>query len=186
MHLRHWQHFLSLEKDFIETLTFVELDKGNENTFSVAYTKLLLAICSEIDVVAKILCKKIDDSSTADNIDEYRIEITSKYPDFYTVEALVPRYSLTIKSWDNWGCSKNPIWWREHNKVKHQRDVHFKLANQKNTLEAMSALFCLLLYLYSSELYSGELEPLPVLLNYHRMSGHLSLNLGAELPNISR
>ena len=186
MNLQHWQHFLSLEKDFIETLTFVELHNDNEKTFSIAYTKLLLAICSEIDVVAKILCKKINSDSTARNIDHYRTEITAKYPNFYTVEALIPRYSLTIKSWNSWRGSSNPDWWTEHNKVKHERDVNFKMANQKNTLEAMCALFCLLLYVYQPELYSGDIEPLPELLDYFRMPGHLSVNPGAELPDIPR
>ncbi len=82
MRYPHWQHFLSLERDFIETLEYVELDQDNKDTFSVAYTKLLLAVCSEIDVVAKLLCKKINSLSTASNIDDYRGEIKGKYPNF--------------------------------------------------------------------------------------------------------
>lgn len=38
----HWLHFLSLEKDFIETIQFVEIDDKNNTAFSVAYAKLLL------------------------------------------------------------------------------------------------------------------------------------------------
>jgi hypothetical protein len=186
VNLQHWQHFLSLEKDFVTTLEFVELHPDNEKTFSVAYTKLLLAVCSEIDVVAKILCKKIDSNSSAGKIFQYCNEITSKYPNFHTVETLIPRYSLAIQPWENWGQSNSPSWWSEYNKVKHERDVNFKMANQKNTLEAICALFCLLLYVYQTELYSGKITPLPILVDYLRMPGHLTVNSGAELPDIPR
>ncbi len=186
MKFPHWQHFLSLEKDFIQTLEYVELVQANENTFSVAYTKLLLSICSEIDVVAKLLCKSINSLSTASNIDHYRNEITGKYPNFHTVEALIPRYGLQIQPWSNWSGNTNPDWWRDHNKVKHERDANCMLASQKNVKEALCALFCILLYLYQPELYSADLVPLPELLDYERMPGHLSVNPGAELPDIPR
>ncbi|OOE41692.1 hypothetical protein BZG00_01610 [Salinivibrio kushneri] len=58
MKLPHWQHFLSLEKDFVETVEYVELSDENALTYSIAYTKLYLAICSETDVIAKLVCKK--------------------------------------------------------------------------------------------------------------------------------
>ncbi|WGO98147.1 hypothetical protein QFX18_19250 [Saccharophagus degradans] len=186
MHFPHWQHFLSLEKDFIETIEFVELDAANDGTFSVAYTKLLLAICSEVDVVAKLVCKKINPASSARNIDDYRQEIAGKYPSFHTVECMIPRYGINLKPWSNWSGANNPVWWQEHNKVKHQRDTNSSLANQKNVKESLCGLFCLLLYLYQTELYTATLSPLPVLLDYERMPGHLSVNPGAVLPDIPR
>jgi len=186
VHFPHWQHFLSLEKDFIETIEFVEIDTANDGAFSVAYTKLMLAICSEVDVVAKLVCKKIDSTSSARNIDEYRQEITGKYPNFHTVESMIPRYGLNIKPWSSWSGDDSPSWWQAHNKVKHQRDTHSSEANQKNVKDALCGLFCLLLYLHQEELYSANLSPLPVLLDYERMPENLSLNLGAELPDIPR
>lgn len=186
MNFPHWQHFLSLEKDFIETLEFVELDDSNAETYSIAYTKLLLAICSEVDVVSKLICKKLSPSSTARNIDDYRKEITTNYPSLYTIECLIPRYSLNIKPWSSWSGNDSPCWWQAHNKVKHQRNEHSSLANQKNVKEALCGLFCLLLYLYQQELYSGDLSPLPALLDYERMPGHVSVNPGAVLPDVPR
>lgn len=148
MNLPHWQHFLSLEKDFVKTLEYVDLDQINELTFSIAYTKLLLAICSEVDVVAKIFCKNIYDLSKASKIDQYRKEITAAYPNFHTVETKIPRYSQTIHPWSSWSGNTNPAWWRNHNKVKHERDLNYQLANQKNVTEALTGLFCILLYVY--------------------------------------
>ena len=186
VHFPHWQHFLSLERDLIETIEFVELNQSNDGAFSVAYTKLFLAICSEIDVVAKLVCKKINASSSARNIGDYCSEIIEKYPSFHTVECMIPRYGINIQPWASWSGSSNPSWWQDHNKVKHQRDTHSTLANQKNVKESLCGLFCLLLYLYQPELYSATLNPLPVLLDYERMPGHLSVNPGAVLPDIPR
>lgn len=186
MRFPHWQHFLSLEKDFVETIEYVELDPENNSTFSVVYTKLLLSICSEIDVVAKLLCKSISTNSSASNIDGYRSEITNIYPNFHTVVSLIPRYGLQIKPWSSWSGDTNPRWWTEHNKVKHERSLHSALANQENVIEALCGLFTLLLYFHQSELYSAELEPLPILLDYERMPGNLMINPGAELPDIPR
>ena len=46
---RYWQHFLGLEDDLTKTSRYVAFDNNNENAFSVAFTKLLLAACSELD-----------------------------------------------------------------------------------------------------------------------------------------
>ncbi|WP_104035145.1 hypothetical protein [Vibrio jasicida] len=186
MKLPHWQHFLSLESDFINTIEYVELSEANSETHSIVYTKLLLAICSEVDVVAKLVCKKIEQSSTASNIGAYRSEITNKYQSFHTVECLIPRYDMVISPWLAWSGNGNPSWWKEHNDVKHSRSEHFQLANQKNVKAALAGLFTLLLYLYHEELYSGSLLPLPKLLDYEKMPGHLTVNPGAELPSIPR
>jgi hypothetical protein len=182
----HWQHFLSLEKDFFDSIEFVEIDPANNSTFSVVYTKLFLATCSEIDVVSKLVCKKINETSTARNIHHYRAEITAQYPNIYAVECLMPRYGLVFKPWSQWSNDTNPSWWQEHNDVKHQRDRYSQRANQKNVMESLSGLFCMLLYLYQSELYSGELLPSPMLWEYHNMPCGVTVNLGAELPDIPR
>ncbi len=186
MKFPHWQHFLSLEKDFIKTIEFVELTTINGSTHSVVFTKLLLSICSEVDVVAKMICQNIDPTSSANNINNYRTEITGKYVNFHTVECLIPRYGITVNPWESWEKSENPQWWREHNDVKHNRSSYSHLANQRNVKEALCGLFTLLLYLYHEELYNGELTPFPALLDYEKMPGNVIVNLGAELPGIPR
>lgn len=186
MNLPHWQHFLSLEKEFISTLDYVELHDDNSSSFSINYTKLLLSICSEIDVVAKLICKSINSESTAWKITHYRNEITAKYPDFGKVVAEIPRYGKSITPWETWLYDETPNWWVAHNSVKHQRDEHYQLANQNNVIYALSALFCIVLYLYHENLYDASLEPLPSLLNYPQMPSSAVYNLGASLPNIPR
>ena len=75
MSYQPWHYFLSIERDFIGTIDFVELHTTNEKTYSNAYAKLLLLIGSEADVVAKMLCKQVNLASTAGNINEYRLEL---------------------------------------------------------------------------------------------------------------
>ena len=67
---RYWQHFLALEADFAATSRYVELSQKNFATFSIEYAKLLLAIGSEVDVLCKIMCEKIDSTVKPDNIND--------------------------------------------------------------------------------------------------------------------
>ena len=53
----YWQHFLALEADFAATSRYVEFSKENFGTYSVEYAKLLLAICSDVDVLCKVICE---------------------------------------------------------------------------------------------------------------------------------
>jgi hypothetical protein len=54
-----WYYFLSIEKDFVPTIDFVHLSSVNAKAYSNEYAKLLLLIGSEVDVIAKRLCKKV-------------------------------------------------------------------------------------------------------------------------------
>ena len=53
----YWQYYIELEKQFIETQRFFAFDSQNNATFSMEYIKLLQVICSEIDVVGKVIAK---------------------------------------------------------------------------------------------------------------------------------
>lgn len=63
---RYWQHFLALEADFAVTSRYVEFSQQNFATFSIEYAKLLLAIGSEVDVLCKIICEKLDNAAKWD------------------------------------------------------------------------------------------------------------------------
>ena len=58
----YWNYYLELEDQFIATKKFVEFDASNSATYSVEYLKLFQAVCSEIDVVAKILAEEYNPS----------------------------------------------------------------------------------------------------------------------------
>lgn len=161
---QYWQHFLALEADFSATVRYVEFAKENFKTFSVEYSKLLLAVSSEIDVLCKIICEKLDSNAKKQNIDDYRACITA-HTQIATEEVLINRYGLTFKPWADWGKGKNPAWWKSYNNVKHQRDLYFSEANLENCSNAISGLFVIVLYCHKAEKSTVSLRPQPVLLN---------------------
>lgn len=58
----YWNYFLELEEEFLLTQKYVTFDKLNFNTFSAEYIKLIQAVCSEIDVVAKEIASYFNSS----------------------------------------------------------------------------------------------------------------------------
>ena len=146
----NWDYFLAIEADLINASRYVEFNEENFSTYSIEFVHLLLAASSEVDVVAKMLCKKIDKSRRPRKIDSYRDIIVGPFPNLPTFEAQIPKHNLTsLTPWENWQDEKtSPLWWRSYNNVKHQRNEKFSDANLKNVLNAFAGLFCLLNYYY--------------------------------------
>jgi len=182
----HWQYFISLESSLNETTRYVELSETNYPVFSIEYARILLSTASEVDVVCKLLCTKIDSAAKAGNIDDYRKIILSAYPKFPQIKIQVPRLEIDINPWGDWEKDKNPEWWRNYNNVKHERGKYFEEANLKNSLFALSGLFAILLYYYQVEAYKGDLHPFPRLIDYEKFPGYLIVTPGMELPDFPR
>src|SRR5258708_13716611 len=89
---QHWNYFLAFDTD-LETLSrYVEFHEKNYGCFSLEIARVLLAAASEVDVVAKLLCKKIQATSKAKNIVPYTNEIHPTYPQIAQFEAVAPRF----------------------------------------------------------------------------------------------
>ena len=58
MNAPHYQYFLALEQDFEESIRYAEIDNSNDNVFSVAYLKMLVSACIEIEATLKLLCQR--------------------------------------------------------------------------------------------------------------------------------
>ena len=54
----HWTSFEVINEDFHEFSRHVEFAEANFQTYSIDLLRLYLSICSEIDVVAKMLCER--------------------------------------------------------------------------------------------------------------------------------
>ncbi|MFI3325243.1 MAG: hypothetical protein R3Y35_03615 [Clostridia bacterium] len=165
----YWNYFLELEEQFIGTKRFVEFDCSNFETYSVEYLKLLQAICSEIDVVAKILDEEFDiefKKIKNKTIQKWGYHLHLEFPNIETI-SVVFNADYQFCPWSNWKYEKyydknnalryrliqgkeTPFWWTAYNKVKHERTSHYKdgkpnyiRANQKNLTYALGALFIL-------------------------------------------
>jgi hypothetical protein len=138
--LNHWRYFLSLEKEFCETLRYVEFDDNQQKVYSFEYARLLILICSELDVVFKIISEKFDNDAKVEKISQY-YEILSKKYDLNSEPVYIDRFSKEIKPFLEWRKNKPPTWWTAHNKIKHERHKSFEKASLINTLSAICGLY---------------------------------------------
>lgn len=147
----HWHYFLSLEDDLIQLSRWIEFDAKNFDCFSLELVRLLIVTSSEVDVVAKMLCKTIDANSKAGSINAYRDVISNEYENLATCVIQIPKHGLTLTPWEEWGKPKSPpFWWKANNKVKHHRSDHYHKATLKNVLNSVAGLMVLLMYYYGS------------------------------------
>ncbi len=151
----YWKQYIMIEKEFNTSIKYLALDTSNFLGFSDVYAKLLLQIGSEVDVVAKIICKEINQASTADKINLYKPEVLGKFPEFESVT--VNCGNIDLYPWQGWSTS-SPDWWSIYNGVKHNRNKvetyssiekeNYKFANQGTVLNALAGLYQLEQYLY--------------------------------------
>ena len=162
----HWRLFLDLEVELVALSRYLEFNEQNFDAYSMRLASLLLSAGSEVDVVAKLLCKKLLPTSKPRHIGDYGRTIGSRIPEVGKFTVHMPKFGLSLNPWESWGGSsrKSPDWWKCHNQVKHERNKHYNKANLKNTLNAVSGLFVLLLFLYEEMAVEGNLGPNPVLL----------------------
>jgi len=164
----HWNFLLALDADLSQLSRYVEFDSRNFDSFSLELARLLLSAGSEVDVVAKQLCRALAANSKAESINSYRDEICKTYPQIPNFQVISPRFSLTLQPWDEWRKKSGvPFWWTAYNKVKHERHAHYDRANLKNALNAVAGLLVLVLFLYRQEATEGLLVPSPQILRVH-------------------
>lgn len=151
----YWKQFLMIEKEFRKSLQYVALSDENGDSYSDFFAKILLQIGSEVDVVAKVLCKEINGRSCPDDICKYRNEILLRHPEIESIS--IKCEGFTVVPWMNWS-SASPVWWKVYNGVKHNRaevetyenvtKENYRFANLRNTVSALAGLYLLELYLY--------------------------------------
>ena len=177
-----FKYYLNLENELFETERYVTLERSNFVTFSIEYAKLLLSICSEIDMVLKMICRCIEKDKKCSKITHYH-QVMSKTLKYFTREEVVFLYfkDIKIRPWEGWNETNPPNWWNDYNKVKHQRtDVDeggtpfYSKANLGNVIQALAALYISELYLF----YLNEPEKKPdgtdnnesIILDYNKSS----------------
>lgn len=156
----YWELFINIENYFIKTFKYVSLDEENFNTFSNEYIKLLLFICSEVDVIFKTILGEKNITLSKECMDEYTSKRTFIYQDFDNLLVKVAMKSLNyyIQPWKNYYLNNYLDWWKSYNKCKHERTSvveianvkkeAYKFANLKNVLLALASLYTLEIILY--------------------------------------
>ncbi|MDP2323951.1 MAG: hypothetical protein Q8N51_07975 [Gammaproteobacteria bacterium] len=157
----HWNYFLALEGDFLQLARYVEPAPENYGTYSIELARLLMAASAEVDVVLKMLCRRIRGGAKAVTIDRYRKVIRPAFPFLESAPVAIPRYGLEFVPWLKWQSDSSPDWWIAHNEVKHQRDAHYRQGNMQHAINALGALYLCLLAHYGSEDPKCRLAPVP-------------------------
>jgi hypothetical protein len=166
----HWNYLLAIERDLDELSAYVELDEKNFDCFSIEIARILIVAGAEVDVVCKQICKRINPTFRARDLEDlkisdYRRAIKPEFPEIPRFKVLLPRFGMTLTPWDAWNKPPGvPLWWTACNKIKHQRDSEYHQANLKHALNAVAGLFVMVLHLYKDKAESGELLPNPRLL----------------------
>lgn len=157
----YWAHYVSLEKEFLNTLKYVSLCNENYSAYSETYSKLMLEIGSEVDVVLKIYCKLLQPTFNGSRITDYMTLINAQKTTFSAQEVYVSTTEVKVQPWLSWSSSAgsiSPYWWTAYNKIKHDRTgtgtingvtkEYYKFGNQENALLALAGLYQVLLHIY--------------------------------------
>lgn len=158
--LLHWNYFLAIERDLENVSRYIEFTEDNYDVYSIELAHLLLTSASEVDVVAKGICRFLVNNNRAQSINAYRIIVTQYLPELTQEIVFIPRYNISLRPWSNWINieNQNPVWWRSYNNVKHHRQEHFSDANLKNVLNAIAGLLVVVFYFYRLKFISEQMQ----------------------------
>jgi hypothetical protein len=98
----HWSFFEMIDEDLHSLSRKVEFAEANFPTYSVYVAGLYVSICSEIDVVAKLLCKRIKPDTNADNIRAHRQIIPAHYDFLPKLKITILPIPLDWMPWEIW------------------------------------------------------------------------------------
>ncbi|WP_367209586.1 hypothetical protein [Sphingobacterium sp. R2] len=100
----------------------------------------------------KQFCKLIEPNSNPNNINDYKTIILSSGSDIVNQKISINRYGLEYKPFENWITNgENPIWWKSHNNVKHNRNEYYYQANLQNVINSVGALLLVNIYFYEKQ-----------------------------------
>lgn len=149
-----WEYYLLLEKDFINTLNYVELSEKNFTTYSKEYIKLYQTICSEMDVIFKLVCGF--DTNAYKKITNYSTKLLREFGDIVNVKIDVRRTNIVLQPFMGWKPEESIDWWTGYNKIKHNRIINIEQANLRNVLNSLSALYLLEKYLFRKQKFEPD------------------------------
>src|SRR5438270_13697904 len=98
----HWNYFIALERDMESVSRYIEFTRPNFRVYSIELAHLLFAAASEVDVIAKLVCRQVSPQSNPRSIREYRPLLLAAFPELPRMKVFAPRYGLNLTPWKNW------------------------------------------------------------------------------------
>jgi hypothetical protein len=139
-----WNYYLILERNFVDSLRYVELSSNNYDAYSIDFVSQLQGIGSEVDVLMKVVSGF--PSTERKTITDYATSILGSNPGIINQEVRLISSSAIIKPFDGWTSTRaaqSLFWWEKYNSVKHSRVSNFRDANLKSVLYSLAALYIL-------------------------------------------
>lgn len=145
----YWRYYISIEEMLRKTSQYVSPSKENKKTYSDEFAKIILLSCSEIDSILKLLCKlnniihddkKYNMNIYAEAIDKIRrVRELAYCPELYTS---VNEKVLVVYPFQKLNKTKPYAgldWWRDYQKIKHNRIENAECGNLYNAVSAVAA-----------------------------------------------
>jgi hypothetical protein len=143
----HWNYYLALEDVMERVSRFIEFSEKNYGVYSIELAHILFTASSEFEIVAKMLCKRVEPSAKPETITDIRKILIRKIPDVAIENVFVDRYCLTLDPpLEYFAKGKAPRWWASYNAVKHNRNEKFEEATLENALQALASLLIVAVY----------------------------------------
>ena len=155
----HWNYYLILERDLERTFRFVEPVDSQLDVYSDEFARIILIASTEIENAFNGLAKTIVPASSPSNIGEYCSTVTGRFPNFASMEMLMPRFSREFSPWSGWTTTSAPDWWSMgYNKIKHNRVEHPNAPTMRRAIDAVGALQVVLLHYYRAKFEHAALS----------------------------
>lgn len=149
----YWMQYKLLEKRMLELSDYVAITPKNYATFSNHFISMYLTICSEIDSIADKICELLGVSAKERfGINNKISNILNEYDNLKHWKCITkfPLDEINLVPFAKFNDNISADWWQAYNKVKHFRtektnnQYNYELANLKNILNSLAALFLLI------------------------------------------
>jgi hypothetical protein len=148
--------FSVIQKDLITLFDYVEPADENLGCYSFRMHELYMRAAIEVEANLKAILFENGYSKPGRwTIRDYALVEHSHHLSAY--ETRLPTWRGTrdiVRPFADWGEETPPVWYREYNAAKHDRQASFSRANLENLLAAVSALVVLLSAQFGTEDFS--------------------------------
>jgi len=170
---KHWNYYLAIEHDMLKTARYVEICEDNLKTYSIEYTRIIIAAASEVDVLLKQIYLALEFEKERPNFDDYYHAIKEKMPEFLSEPLYFEQYNIGFEPFTEWENGSEPNWHKAFNNLKHNRTENYKDANLENALLSLSALYTTVVHYYlCSASLKASIKERPLLDIINSLSPH--------------
>lgn len=143
-----FQQSLSQIRSFLELLEsifeVVQPDEKHFSSYGVKIRNLLILASTEFEAIAKSVLRENGYAKDKTSIRDYeKIELATRLSQYSVRFSEYPALP-TFRPFDDWCSGRKLGWYSDYNEAKHDRYSHFKKANLKNAICAVSGCLALL------------------------------------------